>query len=172
MNIKVRLYHYLVFNILILGSVCMIILYLVFFIYGAVNSEIYIGIYDSAVNWLFYFLLIVLPWWVFAALVYFGCKTYDIYTEYGFIRMRKKHWFSNKTTIIYYFRWEDIDEIIYTGIAGIIILRPNVLIIFSKEGYVPDKGRDVLDDRSGISVKLSRRNCRKIRAVIPEKFRN
>ena len=94
-------------------------------------------------------------------LVVICSRTYDIYSDEGIQRVRAG-------TIIFNINWNEVDELFYFGIGGIICLSPFVLTIYLKKGSKKPfpKNLNNYDDNHDITTRMSKHDFQKVSAMM------
>ena len=176
--IKVKSYNFIAIDTLIFFSIIIAILYIFTFVLMLIGASgefptidiIVASIVAGCVEIIIYSAVVI---------CYFFCRTFDIYTDKNFIRVRKKKLSKKDRTnkVIYNIAWRDVKQIRYFRwhfdfLFGTIIpiFHRNVMTL---ELYKINEKPDITVVREGmdyddlIIVKLSRKHFDRISKIIP-----
>lgn len=173
--IKIKSYAYYGFNILILiAIVCFPVTFICIVIVVLNVSESFNAFNDIILPGII-LLSVALLSTIIALVLYFGCRTYDIFTDKGFVRVRKKHMLSkeNGYAVIYHILWDNIENVTYFGgLISVLLLYHSTITIKLKSAYqnMYDKSRLREDADKTIDIKIPKKCLQRIERLIPLKI--
>lgn len=166
-QLKIKSYAHIVYEILIEFAV---FLFPIAYIIGIIivsSSERETYIFNDYILPLIILFSIALVLVVFACLVRFGSRTYDIYTKKSFVRVRKKF---GKCITIYDISWEQVESIRFYGnkLSDHLLFRANMIMLKLKPecDFKPDDGILSNDYVGELFVVMPRKYHEKLKSLV------